>query len=122
MSIQQLKKIIIHSDLKSKALTPYINRLRELQHKPVNYNKPPHIKTAKSLITKIFSGKANPAIWTKSEYDKIMKSKLYSIKMGIEHLREHDPGGLNEVLEEYQPKIDALLKRLNYNNINEIKF
>jgi len=120
LTLRQVKKILDKGKLDYTDFEPYYRRYQELKSKPINYNKPPHIRTAKSLITKVFSGKANPSIWL--PYEEIIKSKLYSIKMGIQYLEKADPKILEQVLSEYQSKIDDLLKELKYNDINEIKF
>ena len=121
LKIRQLIEIIGSRNLNID-ITPYIQRLQELKSggKSINYNKIPDIKTAKALITKVFSGRAKPSMWI--NYPEIINAKLYSVKMGIQYLERERPEALQEVLNDFQPKIDALLKDMGINDINDIKF
>ncbi|MBP6871941.1 MAG: hypothetical protein KBC43_08040 [Bacteroidales bacterium] len=120
LTLRQIKVIQDKGNLDIKKFAPYFNRHKELKSKKINYNKPPHIKTAVALITKVFSGRANPSMWI--DYPEIIKAKLYSIKMGIQYLERENPEALMTVLSKFQPKIDELLKRVHYNNFDEINF
>ena len=118
---RQIFKVLGKPGLKSEDYEPYIQRLHLLNSKPINYNKPPDVKTAKALITKVFSGRANPKMWIK--YDEIIYAKLYSIKMGIQYLKNNNyEKELEEVLKDYQPKIQELLLKKGFEDINDIKF
>jgi hypothetical protein len=120
LTIRQIFKILRNTKLEYEKFEQYNQRLMVLNSKK-NYNKPPHIKTAKALITKVFSGRANPLMWV--PYDEIIKSKLYSIKMGIQYFKNnHYEEELKEVLKDYQPKIQELLLKMGYEDINDIKF
>ena len=117
---RQIFKVLGQPGLESEKYESCIKRLHIINSKPVNYNKPPHIQTAKTMITKEFSGKARPVMWI--PYDEIIKAKVYSIKMGIQYLKKKDESELEELLKDYQPKIQELLLKMGYEDINDIKF
>jgi hypothetical protein len=120
LTLRQIKEIQDKGNLSLKKFGPYFERHKELKSKKINYNKPPHIKTAVALITKVFSGRAKPSMWI--DYPEIIKAKLYSVKMGVQYLERENPEALKTVLSKFQSKIDELLKSMNYSSLDEINF
>ncbi len=72
---------------------------------PKQYVKPNLTKAAQGLLTFNFGGKANPMKWVGN--DVIIKSKLYSAKMGIQYLEKNDKKALNDTMKVVKEKLNV---------------
>jgi len=120
LGIQELTQIITYGGLAFVKLEPYYKRLTFLRDNPTNYIKPNYIKTAQGLLTFNFGKKANPLKWV--DNNEIIMSRLYSAKMGIQYLNKTDKKALNETMASVKEKLDEVLDKLGFDDINDIDF
>ena len=120
LSINQIKSIMAHGKMDFKDLEPYYQRLQFLRDNPKDNNKPNYVKAAQAMLTFYFSGKSNPLKWVDSE--EIILARLYSAKMAVQYLEKNDKKALQTAMDKAKPKLDSVLEKLGYKDINDIKF